>query len=628
MNEDEAAGPRGWLFACLGLLITAAVYAPTLGAPFVWDDLLLIAESPRVRSLDWGATFLRPFWLGTVGVDATNVYFRPLSTLSYQLDFKLHADNPAGYHLTNVAWHLLASALLFALLRRRGGSVALSFVLMLLWSLSPRLTEATAWVSGRTDVLCAVFVLLALLVHRPGSLPRLAVAAGFAFAALLSKEAGVAALVALGLLELGGGSVERARRAALGWRLAVLAAPLLAYAALRFVAGALTPGDGLSLSVGGRALAVLEALGRYAFMLVNPLQPRSLMGQLLAPTWPFVIAGAGVVVLGALALRRWGKPSYETLAFASLAAVPLAMVLHFVALPVSVVAADRYLYLPLAGVLLASVPALSAVLARQPRLMLAPLALVVACGARTASRVADYTDTTRFWLAAAEHAPTHAEAISSLGSIAYRAGLWDEAFALYARAANLPGNRSLVSLDNAALVAMMQGERALAAELGDELVRRKSDASYNLRRGTIAFNSLELDEAQRYAERCLTLNPRMELGRELLRLILQTKALRSADQATPAELLLLDVRALRYPEVVAALREADAAQRLDPVSIRRALGFVIAKGRPEDARDLLTRYRSLLPEADVQRMVAGVALRLQTAQEARPQLRGFLSQER
>lgn len=628
MNDPESAEPRGWLFLALGALIVAGVYAPTLGAPFLWDDLLLIAESPRIRTLDFATTFLRPFWLGGYGNEATGIYFRPLTTLSYQLDFQLHGDNPAGYHLTNVAWHLVGTSLLFALLRRRGASVALSFVLTLVWALAPRLTEGVAWVSGRTDVLCAVFVFVALLVHRPGRPRRLALAGLAALAAVLCKEAGLAAFVALALLE-----ADSSRRGAVlptrSWRWLLLAVPLLGYMTLRLVAGAVSTGEGVPLSLAARALTVLEALGRYAFMLLNPFQPRSLIGQVFAPSLRFVLGGAVVLLVAAGAGLKWGRPRLSTAAYASLAVLPLLMVLQLVALPATVVASDRYLYLPLAGILLTAAPWLSAAVAAQPRLMLAPLLLALACGARTASRVADYADTTRFWLVAAEHAPTHPEALSALGSVAYRAGLWDEAFTLYARGAALHGEASIVVLDNAALVAMMQGKRGLAAKLGDELVARKPDASYALRRGTIAFNALELDEAERYARRSLELNPTLGLSRDLLRLVGRAKELAPAidsGAASASTRLLRDVSALRYPEVVAELRREDAPRTLRAASIQQALGFVVAKGRPEDARELLKRFGAALSPQDFERLAAGVALRLQTADEARPRLRAFLAE--
>jgi uncharacterized membrane protein YdfJ with MMPL/SSD domain len=43
--------PRPWLVLVGILLVTAVVYAPALGGPFLWDDRMLIEQTARVRTL-------------------------------------------------------------------------------------------------------------------------------------------------------------------------------------------------------------------------------------------------------------------------------------------------------------------------------------------------------------------------------------------------------------------------------------------------------------------------------------------------------------------------------------------------------------------------------------------------
>ena len=67
-----------------------------------------------------------------------------------------------GYHAVNIILHLLAAwcAFLFAerLFRRTAPAAAVA----LLFALQPAHTENVSWISGRTDILCAIFVFLAL----------------------------------------------------------------------------------------------------------------------------------------------------------------------------------------------------------------------------------------------------------------------------------------------------------------------------------------------------------------------------------------------------------------------------------------------------------------------------------
>src|SRR5207244_5715598 len=146
VTNAESSEPRGWLLLALWLVVLAAVYAPTLGAPLVWDDTRLILESAPIRSLELRHAFLEPFWPGTPGEPGTIAFFRPLTSLSLGLDYRVHGVNPAGYHLSNVVFHLLSTGALFALLRRRKLAVRQCFVITLCWAFLPRLTEGVAWI--------------------------------------------------------------------------------------------------------------------------------------------------------------------------------------------------------------------------------------------------------------------------------------------------------------------------------------------------------------------------------------------------------------------------------------------------------------------------------------------------
>src|SRR5437667_5293491 len=77
VTNAESSEPRGWLLLALLLVVLAAVYAPTLGAPLVWDDTRLILESAPIRSLELRHAFLEPFWPGTPGEPGTIAFFRP-----------------------------------------------------------------------------------------------------------------------------------------------------------------------------------------------------------------------------------------------------------------------------------------------------------------------------------------------------------------------------------------------------------------------------------------------------------------------------------------------------------------------------------------------------------------------
>ncbi|MDP8222732.1 MAG: tetratricopeptide repeat protein [Candidatus Lernaella stagnicola] len=211
------------LFAVVIVLVSAAVYVPSLSGEFVWDDRALITGDEQIQSLsNLPAAFARDFF--AAGADDFKYgYYRPVITVSYMFDWALWGENPLGYRLTNLFWHLLATLLLFLLiLRLLPTSIWPAAAGAVLFGLHPIHTESVAWISGRTDVVCTALALGSLLCwaiylnrneawvrfdqkpkkkkekppqHRQG-LGWAAAAAALFLASLLAKEMGVLVLPA------------------------------------------------------------------------------------------------------------------------------------------------------------------------------------------------------------------------------------------------------------------------------------------------------------------------------------------------------------------------------------------------------------------------------------------------
>ena len=123
-----------------------------------------------------------------------------LVTLS--LDHALWGLAPVGYHLTNVWLHALNAALVLLLFRLIPRTRPAAFPAAILFACHPLQTNAAAYISGRTDLLAALFVLLGcILLARRLALPgpsgagsATACAVGLCTAlAAMSKESAFAA---------------------------------------------------------------------------------------------------------------------------------------------------------------------------------------------------------------------------------------------------------------------------------------------------------------------------------------------------------------------------------------------------------------------------------------------------
>src|SRR5205823_6815130 len=97
---------------------------------------------------------------------------------SYALDRRLWGDRSFGYHLTNVVLHVVAVLLLYAFLRRTLDDAGLAraelaaFTGAALFAVHPLQSEAVGYISGRSELLCAVWFLATLLIARRAIVDR------------------------------------------------------------------------------------------------------------------------------------------------------------------------------------------------------------------------------------------------------------------------------------------------------------------------------------------------------------------------------------------------------------------------------------------------------------------------
>jgi protein O-mannosyl-transferase len=179
------------------------LFLPALGGDFIRDDHFLIERHPFLRAGGWlGRLLLGDFWAPVSG--ATGMW-RPMVVFSYWLDGRLSGWSPVWFHAVNSAAHALASALVAWVALAAGGGRTVAWLAALAFAVMPAHAECVAWISGRTDVFCALFGLLALWLDLgahgagrswPGVLAPLALAL-----ALLSKEAGATLIGVLAIMQ-------------------------------------------------------------------------------------------------------------------------------------------------------------------------------------------------------------------------------------------------------------------------------------------------------------------------------------------------------------------------------------------------------------------------------------------
>ena len=152
------------------LALIFLTYTPLLFNHFVGDDHIIIEKNtfysswknmPRLfkkgyivdlQNINYSSEPTSDFGTGSVS-------YRPVSNLTYFLDYSLFQAKPWGSHLINILIHCANTFLVYGIVSRLFSSSILGLFAGLLFSLHPIQSEAVAVMSYRADMVAAFFVL-------------------------------------------------------------------------------------------------------------------------------------------------------------------------------------------------------------------------------------------------------------------------------------------------------------------------------------------------------------------------------------------------------------------------------------------------------------------------------------
>jgi hypothetical protein len=198
--QENGIISRWWPCVIIGLLVTL-VYLPSFSGGFILDDHDLIENNPYIRE----PHSLISYFSQEDGIvqsenrpEEHTGYYRPLATLTYRIDYRLWGMMPQGFKATNFVLHLLTSLVLYGFTLLLVNDRQAALWASLFFAVHPVSTEAVSWVSGRNNILVALFFLLSFhfYVKRWEGAGNLSFVASVLFfaVAVLSKEFGLLVL--------------------------------------------------------------------------------------------------------------------------------------------------------------------------------------------------------------------------------------------------------------------------------------------------------------------------------------------------------------------------------------------------------------------------------------------------
>lgn len=166
MAKVRIAFPRRHLLTALLILSVSMVafwaYKDTLQTPFTAVDTLPLIHTSRIESVDDLTRILTQRMLAGTGFPLH--YYRPITSLSFSLDYLFWKLDPFGYHLTDLVLHILVTVLVFSLaLALTKGRRLTAWLGAVLFSAHPVLVESVPASARRQGTIAALFLLLAML---------------------------------------------------------------------------------------------------------------------------------------------------------------------------------------------------------------------------------------------------------------------------------------------------------------------------------------------------------------------------------------------------------------------------------------------------------------------------------
>lgn len=607
---------QNWFLITAGglLAVILAAFGSAFGHDFVsWDDHVYVYENPMVLN-PTGANF-RAFATQVVSLN-----YHPLTMWSLWLNSALFGAEAKSFIATNVLLHWGNAALLcwlvWLLTGKKYRSVAIFTAL--LFAIHPLRAESVVWVSERKDVLYVFFFLAGLISYwqyldtpRKG---KLWLAFLLMLLSCLSKGVAVVFPLVCMLLDYWHG-----RKFSAAWVLEKL--PMLALSILfGLIAldvqkggdfhGLLTlPGDKTKAlsTVFGMDKKILFAGYGYMMYFVKSFLPLQLCTLYPYPTElelkGFQFLGGAIFFLATIGLAIWSMRKTRVLAFGiGWILSTVLLVLQFISVGV-VIMADRYFYLPSAGLFFMLTYAVEVyVLQNKPNLRniwWVVLALFAAwCLWLSREQTATWKNSETLWKQVLKYYPTEDQAMESLANWYGKQNRVPEAEQMLERAVSDGCTRANVYSALANCIAIK------AATAKDSSTQRSlRDRAFSLYDQSIALNPGNADTYFNRAFTALLVNPERTIAdldtaislaphKALQFKQMQATAYNNLKRYAEAEKILNEVIATQEKQ---GLRTPEEKQRYSDAYLERAVSRFNNGNRPGGLADA-EKSVSIMPQ--------------------------------
>lgn len=341
------------------LVVGAIIYSTTLFNSFVWDTIPQIVENPDVHTLNLKRIFTSSAAFPGI-TNPLNYYYKPVMYAIFALVYVFFQENPLGYHLVQIAFHI-SNAVMVLFVFRKWFKPNLSLVLALIFLVHPLNYESVGYISALQDTLFLFFGLIALLlvIYENGrhTVLRYVSISILLLLSLLSKETGVLCIGAVGLYIWIFG-----KKGQMGRLIGATMFAAATYALLRYISafdhyGYLTESAIMKASLWERVAAIPALFRYYIFTFIAPVQlgidqQWTVNGFSLFDTFVLLVITGHVALIGYVLFgaKKTIPHQKELLFFTGLFFAGVLLHAHII-MAIDMTVADRWFYFPMIGLL-------------------------------------------------------------------------------------------------------------------------------------------------------------------------------------------------------------------------------------------------------------------------------------
>jgi tetratricopeptide (TPR) repeat protein len=354
-------------FNCLAIIaivvLGVLIYGRYLDSPLVYDDVHLIHRGIYIKSLSYlprmfVSNFWAPFYDKVIDGRGYDLLYRPITSVSFALNYLLGRQEPFSYRLVNLALHILNGLLVYLFISRFLKERMLGLFVALIFIVHPLQAESVLIITHRAGILATSFLLGSLIFYlladglKGKKAYLLNISVALYLLALLSKETAIILPFVVLLYDF---SFRNRLRFKTCWRVIFDYSPLwvttLLYLLLRQLAlgNFLSAAGHLTDKLGATVLTMLKVVALYICRMLLPLRLSLTYADPLARSIlePEVLVGL-FVLLSCLALLpslyKKEKAIFFALGWYLVSLLPVSNIL-----PIGAAMADRWLYVPLIG---------------------------------------------------------------------------------------------------------------------------------------------------------------------------------------------------------------------------------------------------------------------------------------